>query len=644
MSTPPKQGLGRRHAVIASILLPLSLGQALAADAYGSGTAGQDGQHGIAAGQSGTAGSAGGPAVATVGPNADAFNFARAYGGYGGRGGDGAPGSAQTAGGSAGAGGMGGSATATAYSFEEASTVAYGGSGGMAGMPGADGGTGPGANAPAGHGGAAQANAHVTSTPAAGVLSAQAMAYGGRGGNAFGPGQSAGRGGEAGIQLTGTQGASHPPTAIYMRGMAEGGRGGEGLGGANGGAGAVSEVVNAVSGSASYLIMEQWAAGGWGGKSSGGLGGQGGNALSSLSFNDQNALGIEAYVKGTGGPGGSSDSQRGGAGGHGRALINISAAGNVRLTGSSEGGGGYGAPGLGAAAGDAFTHVTGASGSKGLFEAYAVGGYAFGTPHGRATASIDASAQSGEAHANSTTGNNAAYSSRRTVTTDARAWISGPVAHTVHVYSQASDGDTSPLALPDLSVQSNGQQAVSVAVGLSDKALLDQWVGQHEQVGEAIAQAPEVVGAGYMVLNHAEGAMGPQTYSANASFIHMLAPDEKLMLGLLDFTGRNAQAPIELKLKISQGGFSVLDLTFTSLSMAQAFMSDQAITLGNLSGYVELSVAWTMTSQPGQGAGFSYVLATTAVPEAPHWALALIGLAIVCGTLHRRQSRRHLTH
>ena len=117
------------------------------------------------------------------------------------------------------------------------------------------------------------------------------------------------------------------------------------------------------------------------------------------------------------------------------------------------------------------------------------------------------------------------------------------------------------------------------------------------------------------------------TYATTADFTFTTTAPEALYLNLL---GENASGVgfDSLELQISADG-SVSDYTFTVLSAAEAFFTDDSLDLGAIdtgSHYVDLSY-WLIASEPGAGFGFAYDLAPSAVPEPSTWAMMLLGFA-----------------
>ena len=99
----------------------------------------------------------------------------------------------------------------------------------------------------------------------------------------------------------------------------------------------------------------------------------------------------------------------------------------------------------------------------------------------------------------------------------------------------------------------------------------------------------------------------------------------------------------KLKFQVTvDGAIEVLD-TFTSLSVAEAFFSGNALDLGAWSAAnqtVDISY-WLTASEPGAGFGFTY---NVAVREASTWAMMWLGFAGLGFAGYRRATAGRLTH
>lgn len=133
------------------------------------------------------------------------------------------------------------------------------------------------------------------------------------------------------------------------------------------------------------------------------------------------------------------------------------------------------------------------------------------------------------------------------------------------------------------------------------------------------------------------------TYSSSSRFTFTLSGATSLLVGLIDFDGRDAGQALGLGFSIANGPTTLLSEAFTSLAAANGFFKDHPLTFAAGSGVVDLLVTFTMTSSTAQGAAFDYVVASngiaTPVPEASTCLFMLVGLFFLLATC--RDGRRH---
>lgn len=300
--------------------LPFLLSLALAvpagaAEVIVNGPAGANGTNGVAPGGNATGGRKPAATIADATDSAQNVNLATANAGAGGVGGNGGAGSASVNGGRAGPGGFGGDAQATARSTpatgtSRAQAIANGGRGGNAGMPGVAGpGTSAGAGSVAGNGGDAHSSATAVSS---GNAQADSTSVGGNGGDAFGTNGFGGNGGGATARSRATSIDGDATVSATLRG----GNGGSGFNGAEAGHGAsVRANYDTIDGSArNNLSVTKMAVGGNGGNSQTRYGGHGGDAYVEGSHSSsQGSVTVQAVA--IGGNGGASNTGNGGRAG-----------------------------------------------------------------------------------------------------------------------------------------------------------------------------------------------------------------------------------------------------------------------------------------------------------------------------------------
>lgn len=305
----------------APLMLALVVSQAYAGSVTATGATGQAGADAAGGNVHGGMGGNGQVVTFVLGPSSDAFNSITITGGHGGVGGAGAEGVWDddlfevVGGGGGGSGGAGGNASGSVSTISSAAAVTAiatvtGGKGGNAGamsspfiwypsQAGIDSG---------GNGGNASSTASAIATGAASVV-AQAFAVGGAGGMAsisFESG-TAGIGGTAQAQAYGKSDTGN----VLVTASARGGKGGDAVQDyatpRYAGAGANTELVNAVSGATrGELTLRQEAYGGHAGAPSAtdastGGGANGGAARSALTLSDAEASYLVGVVSATGG-------------------------------------------------------------------------------------------------------------------------------------------------------------------------------------------------------------------------------------------------------------------------------------------------------------------------------------------------------
>jgi hypothetical protein len=194
------------------------------------------------------------------------------------------------------------------------------------------------------------------------------------------------------------------------------------------------------------------------------------------------------------------------------------------------------------------------------------------------------------------------------VSSDAVAAVKGSTV------SQASAGfgASNQFSWPSLSSGSNGVQAFSYALAMPGAAAL----------GSALAGAPRVsaglggrtvLGLGVLGANYGSAASGNRTYTASTSYNFSLASQSNLSVGLLGMSSYGGGFN-SLNFSVKSGATTLLSASFTSLSAAQTYFTDQSLSLGSFAaGATSLVVSYSLTASAAKGADISYLLSSQAV-------------------------------
>ena len=466
-----------------------------------------------------------------------------------------------------------------------------------------------------------------------GGVSVTAITYGGAGGYGY-DGAKGGKGGDATL-VDSVSGATSG--ALSLNQTAYAGAGGYSATSAAGDGGHAQISYSVLNSVASALTGSATAQGGTGGApGASGTGGLGGLAKISQNLSSTRTGAVvtsNAYA--TGGQGGT-----GANGGAAQSQATATAVNQANATANATGGGGVV---TGAALAQATTYTSAAAGqsysqanansAKGAADAQA-NSHVVGT--GLATSIANATGLSGQSVAIS----QATGDLQRTVTAQANAQV-GSVANSI---THASFGGVTVGGLPNLSTSTNGYEAFANVDGTPNASSVTSLLNSHANVKNVInTSGLNVIGYGEVGANFGQDAVGPHTYSASTEFTFTLASSSNLVLGLLDFTGRDAGGAVDFKLDVSNFGASLLSQSFTSIASAESYFTDHALSLGLFNGNVDLKVSWTIAADKAQGGDFNFLVAsgtlTNAIPEPGSIPMMLVGLGVL-GMWTRMKAQR----
>ena len=131
----------------------------------------------------------------------------------------------------------------------------------------------------------------------------------------------------------------------------------------------------------------------------------------------------------------------------------------------------------------------------------------------------------------------------------------------------------------------------------------------------AALQGETVFGAGILGGN---GNGGSATYTAVAQYVANLKGENDLTVGLLNLASYGGGFA-GLTFTVKDGSTVVAKDTFSTLSSAETFFTDAPLApkgLTELTGTVDLTLSYTLTTSGGGGAGITYVLGDKRVSAA----------------------------
>ncbi len=216
-----------------------------------------------------------------------------------------------------------------------------------------------------------------------------------------------------------------------------------------------------------------------------------------------------------------------------------------------------------------------------------------GTITGIATAA--ATGASGNASAAST-----ATGSGNTVIADATAPTSVAGVSAKTAANVAGSWFGNPIA------GSNGYATYADSMGSPTQAVQTQILTSNVDAS-LTASKSSVFGAGELGANYSSSSKGTVTYTASNTYDFALTGTNKYTLGLLNIAayGSGFQS---LSFTVTDGSTTLLTKSFTSLTSAKTYFTDDPVSLGSLSGKANLTVSYKLTADAAEGTGITYVV------------------------------------
>lgn len=159
---------------------------------------------------------------------------------------------------------------------------------------------------------------------------------------------------------------------------------------------------------------------------------------------------------------------------------------------------------------------------------------------------------------------------------------------------------------------SNGHAAYSQAMGLPSTAVQARLVNAAATPtieASFNASGSGIFGAGVLGANYSTHSAGTVTYVATNTHDYNLGGTNTFTLGLLTMGAYNGGFT-SLSFTVKDGATTLLPTKiFTSLSSAEAYFTDDPVSLGTISGSTDLTLTYKLTANAPEGAGISYVVA-----------------------------------
>ena len=431
-----------------------------------------------------------------------------------------------------------------------------------------------------------------------------------------------------------------------------GGAGGDGINGASGGQGASSTLSATLRGFTTGIFnFNQAATGGNGGNSDTGAVGAGGNSSSTLVL-DQTLLpagqqasvlnGLATATGGNGGTGGNGSNAAGATGGTATASINLTSNNAVFATANAVGGA-AGTGGSAPTAGGAANATATGTGSSGLVTATAF------TPGTGPVFAVGANANANIAS---------------TLVVNANTSIGGntPALPSSFTTAGSATGYGSGGLIP------NGANAFAIGTGLPTVASVSAVLNGTLNGKGALTsntnvwaqQASFVAGAGLLgAVFPANGTLGVE-HDINTQLDYTFSvPSGKgttLTIGLLNGTifnglaGEFANAGDKLTFSVTDNLASIYSQTFTTLAAAEAFFTDDVLTLGTFTGTNDIGINLDLVAFDDVGFSGNFLVGTSGtaggggggagVPEPSTIAVFFTALLGWAGINRKRQQKK----
>jgi hypothetical protein len=117
-----------------------------------------------------------------------------------------------------------------------------------------------------------------------------------------------------------------------------------------------------------------------------------------------------------------------------------------------------------------------------------------------------------------------------------------------------------------------------------------------------------IFGAGVLGANYSAASTGTYTYTASNTHEYALSGSYSITLGLLGLGAYNNGFKT-LSFTVAEGATTLFTQSFSTLSKAQTYFTDDPVILGNLTGPIDLTLTYKLTANAPEAAGISYLVA-----------------------------------